>query len=318
MRISSKATKPKRIKRVFTNHAQVLHLWANQAQDSARSANVFFEGDTCYSYGTHYVLGRFVTYRGTRVAVINDAGYSNTTRKHISSAWSAVAGQLRVCSSDLSVKNGLERWKKQIEDLLAGYLRARTFWREDTAASLLRDSDLTEYNKLCSALRLPAQRIKVSPTYQRKLNIHIKARVARQKELDATKELRREAERAERVKNGRAEIEAWRNGGPRTSAVGEVRPQILRIVKGSDDIRDIVETSGGAEVPLDDALKLLRRIVAGIAKRGDVVGSFKLDRIKGERITIGCHEIELSEARAVLLAQSAERSELTLLQGGAV
>lgn len=37
----------KRIKRVFSSSSQVLHLWANQSQDSARQSGIgrtYFEG----------------------------------------------------------------------------------------------------------------------------------------------------------------------------------------------------------------------------------------------------------------------------------
>lgn len=66
-----------------------------------------------------------------------------------------------------------------------------------------------------------------------------------------------------------------------------------------------VETSEGADVPLDHAIKLLKLILNKDAKKGDRVGLFTLETIKDDpkgdkTIIIGCHKILLSEAASVL------------------
>lgn len=68
---------------------------------------------------------------------------------------------------------------------------------------------------------------------------------------------------------------------------------------------NLVETSEGADVPLDHALRLLAKIEAGLAKKGERVGNFTLESISDSSkepviITIGCHKIDLNEARRVL------------------
>lgn len=67
-----------------------------------------------------------------------------------------------------------------------------------------------------------------------------------------------------------------------------------------------VETSRGADVPLDHALRLLRMILNNEAKNGERVGLFTMNEIKdnpaGDKtISIGCHNILLSEAKSVLM-----------------
>lgn len=72
------------MKTVFSNADSVIHLWAQQTQDEGRSSNVYFEGATIYSYGTHYPLGLFITNKkGEKAVIINTSGYSVTTTKHI-------------------------------------------------------------------------------------------------------------------------------------------------------------------------------------------------------------------------------------------
>lgn len=92
------------MKHVFSTSSEVLHVWAQQGQSDARCSNVNFNGRTCYSYGSHYPLGHFVTNKAGEVAVlINHSGYSVTTAKHIREACGAVSHhrQLRVRSTNL-------------------------------------------------------------------------------------------------------------------------------------------------------------------------------------------------------------------------
>jgi hypothetical protein len=69
------------MKTVFSN-SEIVHIFAQQSQQSGRSGNMFFEGNKIYSYGRHYLLAEIL--EGTSTIVINDEGYSNTTQKHIS------------------------------------------------------------------------------------------------------------------------------------------------------------------------------------------------------------------------------------------
>jgi hypothetical protein len=68
---------------------------------------------------------------------------------------------------------------------------------------------------------------------------------------------------------------------------------------------NLIETSEGADVPLDHALRLLSKIEAGLAKKGERVGNFTLEAVSALDkepviVTIGCHKIDLNEARSVL------------------
>lgn len=75
---------------VFTND-MVAHVWAQQSQQSGRSANgqFYFEGPYLYSYGTHYVAGLFASVGGP--VFINGDSNSMTTNRHRSRAWGAVS-----------------------------------------------------------------------------------------------------------------------------------------------------------------------------------------------------------------------------------
>lgn len=76
------------MKKVFGNASEVIHIWAQQTQESGRCSNVYFEGTKrLYSYGAHYPLGLFVeNKKGEKAVTINTQGYSSTTSRHISGA----------------------------------------------------------------------------------------------------------------------------------------------------------------------------------------------------------------------------------------
>lgn len=303
----------KRIKKVFGSSDQVLHLWANQSQDSARSSNVFFEGDTVYSYGRHYKLGQIVKYKGKTVALINTTGYSVTTAKHIRSAQQATSHLLQVdVSRDFDIEKAMKLQKSEIQCRLLAHFKRLKVGKGESWSNEYSDRMLVEdHNKLCESLKLSKYKVKVTPKYIKEYNAHIQARLKREQELnspemiakrDAKKIARDEArkqvaeiERAARLVKDQHEIEAWKySGGQLTYAVRNIYPNIIR-VKG-----DIVQTSGGAEVSLTEARALLSKIVRSEAKYGDVIGSFTFNRVEDNIVTIGCHNLDLEQAKTVL------------------
>lgn len=70
------------MKSVFTN-SEICHVFNEQNQSNGRTSNsnIYFEYNKIYSYGSHYLLAKFID---NNTIVINDKGYSNTTSKHIS------------------------------------------------------------------------------------------------------------------------------------------------------------------------------------------------------------------------------------------
>jgi hypothetical protein len=70
-----------RVKQVFKDSREVAHVWAQQNQASGRNAtrNIYFEGETIFSYGKHFPIARFA---GRGVVLVNNNGWSNTTAGH--------------------------------------------------------------------------------------------------------------------------------------------------------------------------------------------------------------------------------------------
>ena len=240
----------KRIKKVFTNRDQVLHLWANQSQNDARCNNVFFEGDTCYSYGPHYKLGRIVDHNGVKVALVNDEGYSVTTSKHISSAARAASHLVVIYSHCLDIEDGLQRYLNELINRLISPFLELKFYNDENKCLI---SDISDHNTLCNILGFPQYKLDVAEDYLELIRNHKRYRIETNK-INKAKKLdpefiKKKQELKERKQ--KLEIDKWLNGGTRNNTIRSLRPQLIR-VKNNE-----VETSSGASVPLKDALNLL-------------------------------------------------------------
>ena len=114
------------------NNSMVAHLWANEKQESANGSNFYFEGESIYSYGRHFEVGRIVrNKRGEKAYLINDTYYSSTTSKHQYYVREAIPTGSKVFSVGYNMSNtgnmafvtsGLE----SIKDAIEKYKKART------------------------------------------------------------------------------------------------------------------------------------------------------------------------------------------------
>lgn len=278
------------VKRVYKTD-EIAHLWANQSTDYARNpqGNLYFSGNSIYSYGNHYELGRLVECNGRRVALINDSGYSVTTSKHISKARCAVIGLRLNVGYDGNmgnVKGALVRLGDSITDRLMAYTsELKPYhehlgpWREG------RD----RFNETCKNLGFADLCIPNAPDLEAIIEEHLRQRAQRNGEL---KDLAQE-----RAKKQLQELlPKWR-AGQKSIPYKLLRLIPYHVLRVQDSE---VITSGGARVPLAHALRLLDLVERGQAKAGARIGHYKFDKFSNGIVTIGCHSIELSEALNVL------------------
>lgn len=99
------------------NNSMVAHLWANEKQESANGSNFYFEGESIYSYGRHFEVGRIArNKRGEKAYLINDTYYSSTTSKHQYYVREAIPTGSKVfyveCNiSKSKIEKSTERWR---------------------------------------------------------------------------------------------------------------------------------------------------------------------------------------------------------------
>lgn len=294
------------MKRVYTNSDQVLHLWANQSQSDARCSNVFFEGKSCYSYGYHYELGRIIKYKGQTVVMINNAGYSVTTAKHIGNAINAVSHMpyLTTKGDMTDVRGALVGMQGDLIETIFDHF-ARRSMRYASIWSEYKAENVKDFNVLCELLGHKELKLDINIEFIELYNEHITKCQDRQKQLEspenlAKKELRRTKSEAKYREKIQDEIKAWRIGGPLTNAVRAVKPQIIRVMTRIDSGEREITTSLGATVPYREASSLLDKLVnTGSAPKGFKIGDFKFDSISNGIVKIGCHSIDLNDAKQV-------------------
>jgi hypothetical protein len=290
----------------------VAHLFAHQSQEHAQGSNFYFNGDTCYSYGPHYVAA---VHHGDCV-LINSNSYSMTTARHLS--------HLRYACNHLGryyVPNPAARTKAEHREnfraLVAEYER-----------EILRLSRARKYTSLETSERMLANaneyaaRFKIGnrlqPIDTSEIQERIKTREAR--ESAARKRARKAAEKRERerLESMRAEyvenLAEWREGKRGLYGLGEYRHHDAARLRLTDDGR--VQTSHGAEFPASDARQHIGFVLACFdqgrnwQRNGENIplGPFQLDRIDGKAGTLraGCHTVTVNEVKRLAAQLRAE------------
>lgn len=304
----------KRMKKVFSSHSQLCHVWAQQTQSEGRASRMFFTNTTdIYSYGYHYLAAKVHTVKGKKFALVRSDAYSNSTAKHLNEIRHSLHGLMP--QFNVSGSNAINDPKLAVKDLdsnaqtsVARALKRVKVESEESIAyefERIREK-FTLANKLRKILGLAEKFPKKSQLDA--VEKHLKFRLKRYHELNTPemiqkRELEREKRKAkaeEKLKEKLAhDIAGWRDFTFNSMYSLYSLPNVLLRVRG-----ETVETSRGASVPLKEARTLLRAIVAGKNVKGLTVGHFTLISVtdigNDKLIKIGCHNILLSEAQQVL------------------
>jgi hypothetical protein len=143
---------------VFNSNDQFANVFASQTQFNGRTNSMFFERDTAYSYGRHYIAAKFmIADNGEKVCFINKNPYSNSTAKHCQKLWNAIPDGIKVFrlsfGSWIDRDNLPELIKKEvreIERLLSKQLTARTYFHYAGRAVQL----FNDVNEICTLFGL--------------------------------------------------------------------------------------------------------------------------------------------------------------------
>lgn len=268
------------------NNKQIAHLWANKSRESANGSHFYFEGDTIFSYGSHFPIARH--YKG--VVLFTSRSYSNSTARHISIARSAcshlkmftVANPLvKPCRAD--VKNYSDSIK---------YLSAAASRSKDPQWKLRSvEQEINEANEFCQHFG-----------FKTRFQMPDKKTLAELKErskLAAQKKAKQTALRNLRIEKENAEsIHAWIDGKLNSLGYNIQKVYLRANVK---PFASEMQTSKGAVVPLAEAKKAFGFVMAkrtsGWHRNGEQfsVGEFQLDAVNNQGVIAGCHCIEWNE-----------------------
>jgi hypothetical protein len=279
------------MKKVFSSHNEVAHIWASQSQYEGRAGNIFFEDGVIYSYGYHFPVARFAPEYGN-IVLFTNKGYSSSTGKHKSLIRGSIpiAYNVIYCESPIATPEyNLEKWRAAVE-----------WMRRDFAAKthkISRGNIAVEIFKTCESAIIYCDALNITaPEWTIEYDDEMTARDYVY-ELAKAREIKKAAARAEYEKNAALEsaerMALWLNGDNVYTGGFQYHPTALRL-KG-----DSIQTSRGANIPVSDALKLWPLLVR-IKKQGQTInstnesiklGAYRFNSFDGNTLIVGCHQI---------------------------
>ena len=274
----------------FSNHHEVCHIWAQQKQSEGKASRIFFEDKSIYSYGRHFEMARFI---GANTVFITTRKYSVTTAKHLSLVRRAVSHKtvFEVPSFTDHAEN-VQHYIELARESFDKAKRARTPPPPPLGVAKNTVTVLREYLEQFPT-PIPESHAELwtaldHGTYldgEVQAQLLKKEREARKAELDSQRLAREAREREEQEL-----LEKWIAG---EIGYGFFSAMRLRVRENE------VETTHGAKVPLIEARKLYRALKAGINVAGQHIGHYTVTRLDQEEIIIGCHRIPLAEIERI-------------------
>jgi len=317
------------VKRVFSNAAECIHVWAQQNQNEGRASNVFFEGPVIYSYGYHYPLAVFIESpikANGKAVFVHTSGYSVSTHKHITQVQGATNhyNQFRVGNPTLinALKRNSGGWHDGT-DLLAnefnrqvqaevmhlqGFLGSPESAKR-RRATLEKIKGQTAYkiqNYIAMmewlGLKLDAKSKKAIKSLDSSID-DLKASAQKVAALEAKQKAKAEKERlARNAIATKTALESFHNGADLSHVeygyLYTVKPIQMRVIS------DEIQTTMRASFPVEHALKAFPFIRACKEKgtswqRGDKslrLGSYTKEAIEERgNVKAGCHYLEWEE-----------------------
>ena len=280
--------------RIRTVHPadMVAHLWAHKSQDFARNPghNFYFHGDTIYSYGSHFPVAHHVSRKGNSAVLFTTRSYSSTTAGHKCMAEGACRHLTVFHVADVTASRPqFGEYRARYMALVGQYAKARQ--RKPDILAGLRDlvceaNQYAEFFGLRARLTLPDD---------------LTGMIAECQAIEKREKARKQREQAKRAREEQERIRQWVDGET-DYCPSNGQPIRLR-VKG-----DELQTTRGARVPLDHAIKAFR-VIKRLREKGQAyqrnghtihLGHFALDAIDTQgNVTAGCHNVAWEEIERV-------------------
>lgn len=278
------------MKRVFSNHSEVCHVWAQQGQSEGRASRIFFEGPSIYSYGRHFEMARFVD---ANTVFITSRRYSVSTAKHLSMVRGAVSH--KTVFEVPSFTDHAENVRHYIERARGTFDKAKRARTSTTYLLGVAKHTVTILREYLEQFPTPIPESHAElwtaldhGTYldsEVQASLLKKEREAKKAELESQRLAREAREREEQER-----LEKWIAG---ELGYGYFSAMRLRVKENE------VETTHGARVPVIEARKLYRALKAGVSVEGQQVGYYRVTRVTDSELVIGCHNIPLSEVERI-------------------
>lgn len=276
------------MRRVLRDRHEVAHYWANQRQSEGRAGNVYFSGDTIYSYGSHFPMATLYRHpnTGELVAAFTSRRSSVSTNSHLSIARRAASHirKITVIHPDDSALSQLRLTLQEVEAQLDKASRAR---QRKAGYLSMADSIASDFNAYAE---LRGESVRIADVRLEGVREQIEAAEIELRRREAEVNAKREAAQAEGIAEWLA--------GKRAYCPYTATPR-LRI---SDDL---IETSWHASITVADAKRLwpvIQRVMSGERdyEVGMELGGWQLTKIRRDgSIVVGCHDIAYSEIERI-------------------
>jgi hypothetical protein len=281
------------------NTAEVFHFWANKVQERGECSSVSFVEGVLYSYAT--AIGEFVTNAaGEEAVILNHTPYSMTTSGHQADMRRAIPSGVKLLR-----RYGVPRGASRLSAVNIGGMLDRDAVRftEQLAAQALAKAEKARTRRgqyEAEAAQYIQSLVDIAEffgvKYDAPANLDAlkkaeQARMAQQAAELKVAQAKRAAEQAER-------LEQWRVG----AYVGYGFEVTALRVQG-----DLVQTSRGAEIPVDHARRFWPVIKAwhesgervSVSERHIRLGHYTVQGFADDVLTVGCHQIPYSEIERI-------------------
>lgn len=280
------------MKKVFQNHSEVAHVFAQRTQSEGRASRVFFEGDTIYSYGYHFPIAKFVDLpNGQTVVLFTLDGYSNSTSKHIGIVRGALSQYDKVYTYDVNKpQETVRRVNNIIKEELKNLARARK--PEIYISNIMREvRHVTELQKVFKSVKVYKKDYPILYDLIKKGENYFSPEVIA-KVKDNEKKRKEKQRKAQQEK-----LNKWRSfEGGFFSSLGQ--ETYLRYNPNTDK----VETSKHVQIEVREAKALYNIWVAQperLEGQQIVNGRYRVNRCNKNTLIAGCHTIRFEEAERI-------------------
>ena len=268
------------MKKVFSSHSQLCHVWANQLQSEGRASAMFFDGPSIYSYGRHYEIAQFVeTINGQKVCFINSNGYSISTSKHTRHVRASIPAGIPVFkvpffsnSFNVSHLGGIiEKMLVECNNYIHDQMKARS-------NSYYFNLAAARYNDIEQICELFGRQVPARPDNWE--NARIKSEYLRDNAVEIANKKQQKA-----IQKQKELLTKWLQH--------EYNGQLYDIPVHLRVSRDgkLIETTMGAKVPMFEAVKLLAMLREGQDVKGYKIDGFTVIENNDQAVQIGCHKI---------------------------
>lgn len=275
----------------------VSHVWAHQTQYHARNrcGNMYFNGATIFSYGSHFPIAKHVERKGKKCILFTTRDYSTTTSKHKWEVLRAIPSSVPVFCvrnpTDSVRKEMLDEYSERITRLCREIAAGRDGYRQQgRRADLVKLVD--EANNFSRFFGL--RKKFTAPTDMDAIKAQVKKEAELLKRRKAAEQRKLEAKQAEA-------LESWLVGGDKWPSGLEF--DHLRLCDTMYN-NQAVQTTRHVIVPLKDVRKIAKLVLRHVKsgqhwqKNGEHIklGDYELDYITSDgTIGVGCHKFKKEE-----------------------